>query len=326
MLKIERILISFALVLLGELLSRSSEARDMVGNETQAPESDYNPNIFVEQQTDCMSVQDIRTALSDVLASREESKFMIVTVVVSPGVEKTLAVLRVVERETGEILMERRFGIAPEECANAHLALKAMLEQFLTGFPIEKWRERKAEARRPPPPKIEKVEVVVEKQIVPLSWLLELGVDSRWPVPSGDVEFSLGLDAGGKYRGVYSAIVFRAGWPRPLGEGRYLESTGLLALGLRISPRERLDIRTEIRSGILLINGLGYKENYHQWLIMLELQMSFLWKAGPVKIGPEIAISPLFHSVYTESGNNEDLPWIRVGLLLCIPLGTSLLK
>jgi hypothetical protein len=279
--------------------------------------------VFVEQQTDCMAIADIKTALAAVLTPREESKYMIVTVVVSPALDKTLAVLRAIDRETGEILLERTLRIAPEECTDAHRVLKVMLEQFLTGFPIEKWREKQAkksvEVSKPPV-------VVLKTETAPLNWLLLIGIDSRWPTPSGDLELSVGVDAGGKRHGILGQIAFRAGWPQPLGEGRYLETTGLLSLGWRFSPNEKLAVRAELRTGALLVSGIGYEKNYRQWLVMLEAQLSFLWSAGPVRIGPEIALSPLFYKVYTESGDREDLAWIRVGLLLCIPLGKTALK
>lgn len=287
-------------------------------------EVEINSGIFVEQQTDCMSVSDVKASLASVLSRREESKYMIVTVVISPALDKTLVVLRVIERETGEILLERTLRIGSEECADAHLVLRVMLEQFLTGFPIEKWKEKQAARASVPTVRTEKV--IVETEVTRLRWMLLTGVDSRWPTPSGDFELSLGVEAGGKRHGIFVLSALRAGWPRPLGEGRVLETTAQLAVGWRFSPNEKLAIRTELRTGAVLVSGIGYEKNYREWLVMLEAQLSLLWRAGSVQIGPEISFSPLIRDVYTESGQREELPWIRVGLLLCLPLGKSALK
>jgi hypothetical protein len=281
----------------------------------------HQPNIFVEQQTDCMEIADIKAALASVLDSREESPFMIVTVVVSPTVGGSLAVLRVIERETGEILLEKSLNIVPEECADAHLVLKVMLEQFFTGFPIQKWKEKQAPS--PPEPVVRTERVVVDQEVMPLHWMLLMGVDSRWPTPSGSLEFGLGVGAGARHHGVIGHVLFRAGWPHPLGDGRFLETAALLALGWRFSASENRQLRLEVRAGAVRVSGLGYEKNYSQWLILLEAQLSLLWRLGSVYLGPELGISPLFHSVHTVSGDHEDLPWLRVGILLGVPLWKS---
>ena len=59
---------------------------------------------------------------------------------------------------------------------------------------------------------------------------------------------------------------------------------------------------------------------------LLEVQLSILWRLGPVYLGPEAAVSPLLHTVYTESGERKILAWIRLGILLGIPLGKTILK
>lgn len=291
-----------------------------------AADAEFFSGIFVEQQTGCMAISDIKSSLSEVLTPREESKFMIVTVVISPALDKTLAVLRAIERKTGEILLEKTLRITPEECADAHLVLKVMLEQFLTGFPIEKWKEKQVATTWVSAPIQGRHKVVIEKKIGTLHGILLFGIDSRWPTPGGDLELCLGVDAGGKRHGIFGLTVLRAGWPRPLGEGRYLETSAQLALGWRFSPNSTLAVRTEIRTGALLVSGVGYEKNYRKWLVTVEGQLSLLWAFGPLYLGPEIAVSPLFYTVYTESGEQEDLAWIRVGLLLLVPFGETALK
>jgi hypothetical protein len=315
--------------LVGLVCSRPCSASNDGFGPPPDTEAGIADSIFVEQQTDCMAIPDIKSALRSVLDPREESEFMIVTVVVSPAVDGTLAVLRAIDRETGEILLERTLNIADGECGDAHLVLKVMMEQFLTGFPIEKWKEKQVRARTTSAgdetlAKTEKV--VVEKEIFPVEWLLLFGIDSRWPTPSGDLEIALGVDSGPIRHGVITQLVLRAGWPHTLGEGRYLESTALLALGWRFAPTEKLVLRTELRAGAVLVSGFGYEKNYREWIVMLEAQLSILWRLGSVYLGPEAAISPLFHTVHNESGEKKDLPWIRFGILLGFSLGKNVLK
>lgn len=299
------------------------------GDEPMVPVADkpekVAPSIFVEQQTDCMSIDDIKASLHAVLDAREEASFMIVTVVVTPAVDGYLGVLRAIDRKTGEILLERTLSIAEEECGDAHRVLRVMLEQFLTGFPIEKWKERQVET--PSPDSDRSVEQpAAAKEAAFLRWMMLMGLDSRWPTPNGDVEISFGVDAGAARHGIIGQAVVRGGWPRVLGEGRYLETTALMALGWRFTPNRRLMLRTELRVGTTRVSGLGYERNYHQWLVMLELQLSILWRVGAVYLGPEAAVSPLFHTVHNRAGDSEDVPWIRVGLVLGIPLGKNVIK
>jgi RNA polymerase sigma factor (sigma-70 family) len=134
------------LLLLGMTHTRIGMASAETDPRSPKEAAGITPTVFVEQQTDCMAISDIKSALASVLRDREESRHMIVTVVVSPTLDGAMAVLRAIGRETGEIHLERTLSIAPEECADAHLVLKVMLEQFLTDFPIEKWKEREAEA------------------------------------------------------------------------------------------------------------------------------------------------------------------------------------
>ena len=309
-------------LLVGALICRIGAAQDT------SPESNSNmtSTIFVEQQTECMTISDIKSALASVMDSREETKYMIVTVVVSPAVEGSLAILRAIDRETGEILLERRLNVSDEECDDAHRVLKVMMEQFLTGFPIEKWKEKQVAQKAPPKPIIKTEKIVVKEERVPLQWLFMMAVDSRWPTPSGDLVLTLGADAGGKRHGFIGHLVLENSLPRELGEGKYLETSALLGVGVRLSPRESLRIRTEVRSGAKRVSGFDYEKNYQRWVILIELHLTLLFRLGSIYLGPEIGVSPLFHTVYTETGEKEDLPWLRIGLALCIPLWKSFLK
>ena len=51
------------------------------------------------------------------------------------------------------------------------------------------------------------------------------------------------------------------------------------------------------------------------FLPRVEEEFGFAGRIVPAG-GPEVAASPLTHSVSTVSGEREDLPWIRVGLVL----------
>jgi hypothetical protein len=293
----------------------------LLPNEAKGLDDRPLAEIIVEQQTDCMDRGDIETALLSVLEPREESRFMSVTVVVSPALGGSVATLRVVARKTGEILLERRLNIKTGDCEDAHLVLKVVLEQFLTSFPIEEWKERLQEPSRPRSIKeVEVTKITVEKETSTLHWLFLTALDSRWPTPSGSFELAVGLDAGSSRHGFIGNITVRIGYPRPLAEGRYLDTTAMLGMGWRFSPTRRLSLRTEVRTGALLVNGIGYDKNYHQWLLWLEGQLALVWKLGRVLLGPEVGLSPLTHSVSTRSGHEEDLPWIRVGLCLGVDL------
>ncbi len=299
--------------------------RDPGRDRTSNGDAEFTPNIFVEQQTGCMDSATIKSTLGAVLRNREESRYIIISVVISPTVDGALAFLRAIDRETGEILLERTLRILPEECTTAHLALKVMVEQFLTSFPILEWKEKQA-ASTTKKPIVRTEKIFVEKETAALNWSILFGIDSRWPSPSGDAEIALGLDAGAKRHGLIGRLIFRGGFPSRLGEGRYFELWALAALGFRFSPKEKISLNSELRTGALSVNGVGYEKNYRQWLAMAELQLSILWKTGAILMGPEVAVSPLFYEVYTDTGERAELPWIRLGIVFCIPVGKTVLK
>lgn len=322
-LTVKRAYIQIFFLLTWMLFSRIGGARELPPS--PHPEGTA-PSIFVEQQTNCMTISEIKSSLFAVMDSREETKFMIVTVVISPAVEGSLAILRAIDRETGEILLERRLNVADEECGDAHRVLKVMMEQFLTGFPIEKWKEKQV-ARNTSPKVIVKTEkIIVKEEWSRIQGVLMMGVDSRWPTPNGDLVLTLGVDVGGKRHGLIGHVVVENSLPRKLGKGKYLETAALLGLGLRLSPGKRLLIRTEVRSGAKRVSGFDYDKNYHRWVVLIEAQLTILFCLGSVYIGPELGISPLFHSVFTQTGEKEDLSWLRVGLALYVPLWKSLMK
>ena len=292
-----------------------------------------SPSIFIERQTNCVNEAALRESLEQALGVYRGSRHMMVAVVIAPAVDGNAVALRVVMTSTGEIVLDRQLKLSEADCENAHQFIRLVLEQFLTEFPIDDWiREKVPEERGAARPGNEEVPTVaiVEKMstVNPhfLKWRLVFSLDGRLPTPSGDVDLSTGIDVGSNRHGFVSAVGARLGYPHSLDEGRYLETVFLFNTGWRFSPTSNLDLNTEIHVGPLLVSSFGYAMEYRHVVLWLEGQLSLAWRLGPVQLGPLVAVSPLQHSVSTIAGTRREIPWIRIGLMLGIPLWEKKVK
>ncbi len=310
-----------------ELNSHLSSDKDKKSDEAAFSGAGFSSGIFVEQQTDCMIISNIKQALESVLIGRNEAQYMIITVVVSPTVDGAVAFLRAVERQTGEILLERTLNIAPNECSQAHKVLALMLEQFLTGFPMAKWKEKHLQ-----PDKQSTSEEIKCKQqettadnTTSINWSVLIGTAFRLPILGGDIEIGTGFDAGTARHRAAGGVVVRAAWPNRLEEGRYLESAALFYLGWRFHPNNKYHMGIDLRTGSLNVSGLGYEKNYSKWLWAVEGQLSVFRKLKRLFLGLEITIAPPLYTATTLSGAEKELSWIRLGIITSIPIGKSVL-
>jgi hypothetical protein len=188
-----------------------------------------------------------------------------------------------------------------------------VLEQFLSTFPLEEWISKTRPPEPPPPEKI-----FLTRDMAELAGSASLAVDSRWPYPSADLEFGVALDVGSSSHRLVGSAALRVGIPHELGSGSYLESMGLLGVGWRYATRGWM-LRVEVRTGGLLVSGFGYTTNYHRWLLWVEAQVGVMWEWKGVLLGPQIAVSPLWHRVETTAGVGRQLPWLRVGVVIGFP-------
>lgn len=294
---------------------------------------DASPSIFIERQTDCVNEAALRESLEQALGAYQGSRHMMVAVVIAPAVDGSAVALRVVMTGTGEIVLDRQFKLTEADCENAHQFIRLVLEQFLTEFPIDDWtRENVPEERAATRPGNEEVPTVAKEEetstVKPhfLKWFLAFSLDGRLPTPSGDVDLSTGIDIGTNRHGFVSTLGARLGYPHSLDEGRFLETVFLFNVGWRFSPSSNLDLNTEIHVGPLLVSSFGYVVEYRHVVLWLEGQISLTWRIGLVQLGPLVAVSPLQHSVSTIDGTRREIPWIRVGLKLGIPLWENRLK
>ncbi len=266
--------------------------------------------VHLESQTACLSGQGIAARLEALVDKHGARKHLSVIVSDAPATAGRLARLRVVGNRTGEVLLEREFALQVEDCPSAGDLLVVVLEEFFESFPLQEW----VGSTEPPRPET----IFVTRDLAELAGQAFLALDSRWPEPGADIELGLALDMGSSRHRLVGSAALRLCAAHDLGGGSYIESLVLLGVGWR-SVFGKWMLRAEARSGALLISGFGYPKNYQRWMLWAEAQLGVLWAWKGVLLGPQIAVSPLWHQVETTAGAKRTLPWLRVGLVLAWP-------
>jgi len=289
------------------------------------------PTLHIENQTACLDNGGLQSRLGQILEEYGAAENAIVSVTANPGdlgttvnprdlgttVNRgdigTIATLRVVTI-TGEVVMERRFDIVPESCPSAIELIAAVLQSFLREFPREKWQEE-------PLPKVppEVREIVIENDVTQYKASVFTAVDSRWPKPSASLDAGVLIDVGGRRHGLVSSAAIRLGMPHGLGAGHFIETFFLLGVGWRYQGENWL-LNLALRVGPLMVSGIGFANNYRNWLFYAEAQGTWLFAWRGIHIGPELAVAPLINQVETTRRETTTLPWMRLGCVVVIPI------
>jgi hypothetical protein len=271
-----------------------------------APKPAPRTSMFVNDMT-CPQASDARASLERVLVAHgaEYARFRIV--VDTPWDDKGKYLRLLVIHESGEMGLQRLYELKPEDCASGAELLALGLDRFLTSFP---------EWIGPPRPST--------PVAPPDRWLEVAGtaaVNSMF-VPVG-VDAQLGgmLDIGGERDRLGGTLLVRGSIPQAAGSGRF-QQTSFLA-GASYRHRTGVwELRGEARAGALLVIGMGFDQNDHDWLPWWEGAAFAGRRFGWGAIGVEVAASGLRHKAVTRDGLvSEDIPLLRLGL--AIELGSA---
>jgi hypothetical protein len=259
----------------------------------------------------CPARADADARLRAVLAAhRAERVDLVVRVETVPGPDpaSTVIQLRVV-RASGEVGLDRRFTLAPADCASAAELLALSVDRFLSAFP--EW------AGPPPPP---------PPPVVRTRWIdvtLEAAINSIWSPLGVDGQVGVLVDHGAARDRFGGGLLIRGSVPQAAGSGRF-QQTALLGAASWRRRAGGWELRAEARAGALLVIGLGFDENDSDWLPWWEGAVfagrALSWGA----IGLEVAATGLQHKAVTRDGLvSEDIPLLRIGLAAEIGVGSQ---
>lgn len=271
--------------------------------------------VFVEDTFECISREDADERLNKILATHDGSDELTVTLVTSRSEAKIPVTLRVVTSR-GDVILERRFELQRADCPSIPELAATALDRFLQSFPKSRWS--KTEEPDPPPPD----PIVVVRDVTAIGALAHLSVDSRWDPSSLDIELGGSLDIGSSRHRLVGSLATRWGLPRSVGTGHFIEGFALLGLGWRYAS-ESWRLKAEARTGGLVVAGYDFSVNRTVWLPWLEFQGTMLWQWGSVLMGPNLGVSPLRHDVVTSAGASSQVPWLRLGITIALPIWTE---
>ncbi|MBN2343932.1 MAG: hypothetical protein JXX29_22740 [Deltaproteobacteria bacterium] len=298
-------------------LAASVQAVPLPTTKSENAPSQTTP-VRIEQQVDCLQPQQTEDVLEQTLKETGESADLHVTVVTTPGIEKYVVTMRVIQVRSGEILLERQFSASAQECNAAHLLLQTMLAQFLSNFPAEHWSRsdnRNASNQSVSPVKVKPVTS---------AWQLQPHVESRWPTPGLAVGLRTTIEMGGENTRLFGGGGARLGIPRRLNDsdvdGRIIDVTPVLIFGVRFAASRRLATYIGAHVGALYVSGIDFPINHSGWAPWAELSVLMLWRLGSILVGPGVGVSPLVHKITTDTGETATVPWLHFGITISIPL------
>lgn len=272
--------------------------------------------LQVESRTTCLEPNTLEHRLSGVLKSYQVGAKSLVTVVANPGQHgATVAILRVITLN-GEIVLERLFKLERPDCPSGVDLLAAVLDSFLHDFPRAGWDENPSPRVLAPIVQMPD-HVMVDRDVSQFAGLAFAALGTRLAPVGGDTEFGIALDAGSLQHSLTASATVRIGYPHALAGGHFFESFGMLGVGWRYASQGWL-VRGEVRTGGLLVFGVGYSTSHHNWLLWLEGQVTLLWQWHDVLVGPQVGISPLMHRV-TADGEQSRIAGARLGLVVAVP-------
>jgi hypothetical protein len=221
---------------------------------------------------------------------------LIVEVSTQPG-ELQLVVLRT----GGDVGLDRRYPIGPADCDSAAELLALGVDRFLSSFP--EWAGPAPPPETPPPP----AETPPRRgPAVALTAATHALVD-----PLG-ADVQVGALVTGRRLGATAMI--RATLPQAAGDGDFQQSSFLGGVAWH-QPLGGWEVRAELRTGGLLVSGLGFDDNRASWLPWWEAAITGSRRFGWGTAGLELAGTALRHRAVTSDRRaTEAIPWLRIGV------------
>jgi hypothetical protein len=268
------------------------------------------PRVRVELgELACPPAADAQARMERVLRARgaERAPFAI-RVEAQPIDDKTRVHLTVV-RASGDVGLDRAYELNAADCASGGDLLALALDRFLEAFPEWIGPPRPSVPAPPPERWLEVAAIGAVNSIY-----RPLGVDGQ----AGAV-----VDVGNARHRFGGSLVVRGSVPQAAGDGRFQQTSVLAGASYRHHTCV-WEVRAEARAGALLVIGMGFTENAHDWLPWWEGAVFAGRALGFGTLGIELAVSGLRDKAVTRDGLvSQDIPLVRLGLALQIDLLSS---
>jgi hypothetical protein len=227
----------------------------------------------------------------------------------------TVITLRVVAI-SGEVVLERKIVLRPEDCPSAPELIATVLEHFLHDVPRSVWTE----LPRQPAATI----IVVGRELPWVAAVARTSMAARWPGPGADLEVGLALETGTRSGRLMASATARIGTPQRLGVGRIVDGVTAAGVGWRRIGTASV-AALEFKVGGRFATGYDYRASRTDWLPWLEVSGGIAWPWHGLLVGPVLAVSPLRQRAVTTAGAETTLPYLRAGVCFEVPLVVDLL-
>ena len=271
--------------------------------------------LEVESTGGCVDTAATRARLAPVLAPYADARGGTVAVVVQRSGDFTSLTLRVVAI-SGDVVLERRLTLRPEDCPSAPELIATILERFLRDFPRARWTDL--------PHQNGPMVVVMGQELPWIASVVRASLAGRWPGPSADLDLGATLETGTARRRLFASTNLRVGTPARLGVGHVVDGVAALGMGWREIGASWVG-ELEVRVGGRVTAGYGYTVNRRVWLPWMEVGGGISWPWHGWLLGPVVGISPLRQRATTAAGAYTPLPWLRLGVSASLPLVVDLL-
>lgn len=282
--------------------------------------------LEVEARGACVDASAVRTRLAPLLAPYATARGGVVSVVAQRASDGTAVTLRVVS-VAGDVVLERRLVLRPEDCHSGPELLATILERFLREVPRGSW----ADPPPRPPPVLPPLTLPAQPPPPPpsgrepsLAVVARTALAGRLPGPTGSLDLGLAIEVGTQRRRLVGSLTGRLGSPGELGGGHYLDGMVALGTGWR-ALSSSFTTTVELRLGARMARGYGFTTDRTAWLPMAELALGISWYLGDLLVGPTAAVAPFEQAASSTSGARARLPYLQVGLAIEWPLRVDLL-
>ena len=282
--------------------------------------------LEVEARGACVDAPAVRARLAPLLAPYATARGGLVSVVAQKASDGTAVTLRVVS-VAGDVVLERRLVLRPEDCHSGPELLATILERFLREVPRGSW----ADPPPRPPPVLPPLTLPAPPPPPPptgrepsVAVVARAAFAGRMPGPTGSLDLGVALEAGTPRRRLFGSLTGRLGSPGELGGGHYVDGMVALGIGWR-ALYSSFTTALELRLGARMARGYGFTTERTAWLPMAELAGGISWYLGDLLVGPTVAVAPFEQAATSTSGARARLPYLQVGLGIEWPLRVDLL-
>jgi hypothetical protein len=278
-------------------------------------------DVKVAAGNDCIDAADVRARLAAVVATRvgDPSEVAVHVDSSATGRHETTVTLRVATR-VGRVVLDRKFVLAPSDCASAAELLTLVLDRFLTRLPVDQWNEHPLRPAGMPPIVVRDPAQSPRSRAgsgLEVALVSAVGIAGR--VDGVDVELGLRFDVGHPCWRFGGGALVRQGQEAEFGGAEVATRFALATSGVRYAGRGWQGA-VELRGGaVQLIGIVPGRPPAFPWA---ELAGSLSWVWRHASVGLVLSGSPVSDRVVWVNSVSQmlEIPEFRIGLGVSVPL------